>query len=269
VSAARTVAVEFVDVSTGVSFARSDIPAEQLPVIFTANTTLTLAGQSWTVVRAEPPTAAEFSASGRLVLTLSRVTPQDILYSLPTLCERLPAIAEAASDLDPLSLHEDDWQQVELISADLASVAATQLAAVRRVYDEQAVTGSGGAIVGFRNLHLRTAPASPLTPPIPLAQLHQMLPPQRTYNGVGFTGTAGTAVDSFAYGYGPVDVYGLAPGGAVTVLGLQVTRPRSHTVDTATRLAALMRAATVVLVDWCRCTMLDADSVGAYLQRTG
>lgn len=272
-SIVRSVAVEFVDASTGQSFARSDIPAEQLPATFTVDTTLTLAGESWSVVRADPPTAAEFCVSGRLVLTLSRVTyvlPHDILYSLPTLCDRLPAVAPATSDLDRLQLHEDDWRQVELISAGLADVVATELAAVRRVYEEHAVTGPDGGISGFRSLHVRSAPAAPLIPPLPQPELRQMLPAQRTYAGVGFVGAPGTTIDSFAFGYGPINVYGLAPEGAVAVLGLQISGPRSDAFDdTAAGLADIMRACTLTLVDWCRCTMVGADSVGAYLRALG
>ena len=271
-SVARAVEVQFVDASTGQCFARSDVPAEQVPATFDVDTTLSLAGDSWSVVRAEPPTAAEFRASGRLVLTLSRVTsvsPHDILYSLPTLCDGLPAVDPGTAGVDLLQLHEDDWRQVELVSADLADVVATELAAVRRVYDVHAVTGSDGGLAGFRDLHVRRRPDAPLIPPLPQTTIRQMLPAQQTFAGVGFGGPE-TAVNSFAFGYGPINVYGLAAGDTITVLGLQIGRVRfSAANDTAAGLEGIMRVFALTLVDWCRCTVVDADSLGAYIQAMG
>jgi hypothetical protein len=237
------------------------------------DTTLSLAGEPWSVVRAEPPTAAEFGASGRLVLTLSRVvsvSPNDILYSLPTLYERLPAVAPAAADLDLLQLHEDDWRQVELVSAGLLDVVHAELAAIQQVHQEHAVTAPDGGLVGFRSLHVRTAPAEPLSPPLSKARLLEMLPAQHTYPGVGFASTPGLATDSFAYASGPVNIYGLATGDEVTVLGVQTGGPRSEAIaDAAAGLAGLMGASGLVLVDWCRCATVGPDSIGTYLQGTG
>ena len=272
-SVARTVEVQFVDASTGQCFARSDVPAEQLPATFDVDTTLSLAGDSWSVVRAEPCTAVEFLAGGRLMLTLSRVmsvSPHDILYSLPTLCDGLPAIDPATAGVDLLQLHEDDWRQLELVSIDLADVVAAELAAVRRVYDVHAVTGADGGLAGFRDLHVRRRPEAPLIPPLPVTTIRQMLPAHQTFAGVGFGGGPETAVDSFAFGYGPINVYGLAAGDTITVLGLQIGRaPFSAANDTAAGLEGVMRAFALTLVDWCRCTVVDADSVGAYIQAMG
>src|SRR6266536_3198985 len=93
--AARTVSVEFLDAATGVVFARSDVPEGHLPDSFAPETTLHLGDDPWLVEHAEPSSAAEFVASGRLVLTVRRlatVSPQDVLYSLPTICHELPAV---------------------------------------------------------------------------------------------------------------------------------------------------------------------------------
>jgi hypothetical protein len=268
----RTVAVQFVDAATGRCFARSDVPVEQLPATFAVDTTLTLAGESWSVLQADPPTAAEFRVTGLLILTLSRVrsvSAHDMLYSLPTLNDRLPAVDRAGGGLDLLQLHEDDWRQVELVSADLSGVVASELAAVRRVYDEHAVTGADGGPIGFRDLHVRSRPEAPLIPPLPRTAIRQMLPAHHTFAGVGFADGVGIAVDSFAFRYGPISLYGLADGEAITVLGLQIGRARSTAAnDTAARLEGIMRTFTLTLVDWCRCAVVDADSVSSYFEAT-
>lgn len=193
------------------------------------------------------------------------VPPQDILYSLPTLCDQLPTVDPGAADADRLALHEDDWRQVELISAGLNEVVATELAAIRHIYEKQAVTASDGNITGFRSLHLRTSPTAPLAPPPPAAALHLALPAEHTYAGIGFADAPGVAVDSFGFTYGPFDIYGLITEGTVTVLALQLSRPPTGTGDASAALAALMRRHTLVLVDWCQCALIDADALDAYL----
>jgi DNA-binding transcriptional ArsR family regulator len=105
--------------ATGVVFARSDLPEGHLPDSFAPETILHLGDDPWLVKHAEPSSAAEFIVSGRLVLTVRRLTtvsPQDVLYSLPTICHALPAVGPAATRDDCLELHEDDWRQVELVS---------------------------------------------------------------------------------------------------------------------------------------------------------
>jgi hypothetical protein len=269
----RTVAVQFVDASTGQCFARSDVPVEQLPATFAVDTTLTLAGESWSVLQADPPTAAEFRTKGLLTLTLSRVrsvSAHDILYSLPTLYEGLPVVDPARARLDLLQLHEDDWRQVELVSPGLADVVASELAAVRRVYDEHAVTGADGGVIGFRDVHVRSRPEAPLIPALPRATILLALPAHHTFAGVGFANGVGIAVDSFAFRCGPISFYGLGAGETITVLGLQIGRARSTAAnDAAAGLEGIMRTFTLTLVDWCRCTVVDADSVGSYFEAMG
>src|SRR5690348_16903151 len=109
-AAARTVSVEFIDAPTGRVFARSDLPAGQLPDSFAPETTLHLGDDPWLVEHAEPWSAAEFVASGRLVLTVRRLTtvaPHDVRYSLPTICDALPVVGPAPTPVDCLELHED------------------------------------------------------------------------------------------------------------------------------------------------------------------
>jgi predicted RNase H-like HicB family nuclease len=62
-------------------------------------------GQHWEVVTADPVTADVFAQSRRLVLTLrqvqaTRTDPHEILYSLPTICGAIPAIAPGTSKLN-------------------------------------------------------------------------------------------------------------------------------------------------------------------------
>jgi hypothetical protein len=255
-SAATRVSVEFVDAETGKGFARTDMPVEQLPDSFAPETTVHLGGDPWVVERADPVTAAECARSGRLVLTVRRivtVSPRDILYSLPTVCDRLPPFGPSPTPIETLELHEDDWRQVEFVSRDRRSALEEELAAIERVYESHSQRDAQGRVFGFREIHVRRI--EPLTQPVPWSALRALLPaPDIEYGAVSFRDHAGAVAGSFALGYGPLSWYGLNDDGAVPVLALRYSgRPSMATV------ADVLRAFDLLLVDWCRRAAVDAD----------
>jgi hypothetical protein len=220
--AVRTVSVEFVDAASGVVFARSDLPEGHLPDSFAPQTTLHLGDDPWLVEHAEPSSAAELVASGRLVLTVRRLTtvsPHDVLYSLPTICHALPAVGPATMSVDCLELHEDDWRQVELVARSQATAVNAELDAIQVVYEQYGIRDSGGRLVGFNKIHVR--PIVPLLEPVSRQRLRDLLAsPGREYGGVRLRDSAEVAVGSFALGVGRLVWYGVAERDSVTVLGL-------------------------------------------------
>src|SRR5579885_2574053 len=131
----RPIQVMFIDTATGKPFATVALPADHLPQSFEAETTFHLGDEEWSVAQADPMTAAEFIQTGQLTVTLakiSRVNPQDILYSLPTICDAIPAIAEGSTKLRKrvFELHEDDWRQREFISVDHRDAIEAEFASI-------------------------------------------------------------------------------------------------------------------------------------------
>lgn len=228
--------VELVDAGTGQVIARAELPVEQLPESFEADTTLHLGGDDWSVESAEPMTRAEYVASGKLRVVmrkLERVDPKAILFSLPTIENTLPPIG--AGEGDALPLHEDDWRQLELVSSALEPEIAAELADIRA-----ALTTRKGA--GYEKLHVRSRIAKPLAGrEIQLAALATALgDPARGQVAIG----GGLVVGGFAY---PVDdgvVYGHEDGGLVQVLAL-LGEPDP-------KLVAFAKLHDLVLVTWCR-----------------
>src|SRR5512139_1797456 len=152
---ARTVRVVFINANSGEVIGQSDMPLEQLPESFDAPTTLQIGQKSWSVDRAEPSTAAEFGRTGRLELLLrpvEMVSPQDILYSLPTICGDLPALDPRGDRTRCYVLREDDWRQHEFVSADQLGAVAEEFAAIRRIYADHAHTV--GEITAFDAIHV-------------------------------------------------------------------------------------------------------------------
>lgn len=240
--------MRFLAADGGRPIGEGDFAPDQLPESFEARTTLEVAGHSWEVVKAEPMTRAEYAETGRLTIVMrkieiTRVSPNDILYSLPTINDVLPAIAPGSTKLgkNVLELHEDDWRQVELISRELREIVAAELVQIRRILGER--TGPG-----FKEIHVRKQPASPLVERhITFDSLVRALPNARQLDGVAFTNVAGLVANGFAIESGDMRVYGLVQDGSITTLALQQPAPAiPHT------LVGLASEQGLLLVDWCR-----------------
>jgi hypothetical protein len=271
------VTVIFVDGADGKEVGRSTLPADQIPENLDAGTTVDIAGTTWLVEQAEPYEAAERRASPTLTLILRRAATQvvparDILFSLPSICDALPPVAGTRSGASAFEIHEDEWRQVEMVAGRLSDVIDSELHAIRVIYDEHARRASNGAITGFSAIHVRSQPARPLPRPLPLRQVLGRLPqPDRQYDGVAFDGATGVAAGSFAVSFGPVSLYGLAEGDAIEVLCLdnRATPDAVLPPSLISSVQEVLAAFDLVMVDWCRCSVIGPASVAAYLSDDG
>ncbi|MFF3561298.1 hypothetical protein ACFYXS_14775 [Streptomyces sp. NPDC002574] len=273
-SPAEVVRVVLVDAGTGQEFARTELSAGQLPDSFEPATRLDLGGEPWTVVRADPPTATEFLASGSLVLVLRRieqVDPREIRYSLPTFFDPLPPAEAPTGTGEPFVIHEDDWRQTEMVSRRLAGQVEAELRAIRRIHRQHSrVVGEGASSVHvYDEIHIRRAPTAPLATEVPQRRLFELLPVGGTsYTGVRCRDEQGRVVDSFAVDAGPLTVYGQSQAGRVTVLCLAPSADApgpSAAAECAAGLARAMREFDLLLVDWCGGLLVDASGVGDFL----
>jgi hypothetical protein len=266
------VTVIFVDGTDGKEVGRSKLPPDQLPEAFDADTTVDIGGTTWAVERAEPEGAAQWRASRKLTLVLRRAVAQavpvrDILFSLPSICDELPSVAGTRGGGDAFEIHEDDWRQVEMVAGSLSGVIQSELRAIQAIYQERAHRASHGGIIGFSDIHVRSQPVRPLPEPLSLRRVLGMLPrPSRQYAGVAFKGTAGVAAGSFAAAFGRVNLYGLADGDAINVLCLDGrAAPDAGSPGLIPALQEVVRVFDLVIVDWCRCSVIGPDSVAGYL----
>jgi hypothetical protein len=64
----RIIRVTFVDQPSGAVISTVRMPLERLPEAFAIDTRLAMAGESYLVVRAEPPTKPQFAATKQLTV---------------------------------------------------------------------------------------------------------------------------------------------------------------------------------------------------------
>src|SRR5262249_49848811 len=155
-----------------------------LPDTFEIDTTLHIGSDSWTVSQAIPSTKAEFRKSGKVSLYLHKpkvttVPIAELLYSLPTVSDALPELVDQKSLENIVVFHEDDWRQVELVSAKQSDLVEQELSSIREIYEKQRVES------GFKALHVRKLVTAPLsTSHLSLAELKKTVGMSHEYAGV-------------------------------------------------------------------------------------
>lgn len=280
--------VTLTDANTGRQMAQTHLPADRLPESFAAETTMHIAGEHWRVVFADPMTREEALRRGELRLSLAKaavVPTKDILYTLPTICPDLPRTTSHVTAQGmyalALRLHEDDWRQIELISASYDNTIGEELAGITRVF--QTAGKYNGRFWGFRDIYRRQTITAPLRPLISLKDLAAQLPLDTvTFAGVSYQESNGLIERGFAFDLGGLAVYGVNSEGLATVLGIsrihdgQALRPRNILNAMAAMqglsapnlpevpgsvcaaLAALMVRYELRLVDWCAMRVIPA-----------
>lgn len=244
----QAIHVRFVDHPTGAVQASSEVPLAQLPDSFDARSTLKIGDATYRVTRAEPATKAEFAASGRLTLALSKLEPIDpkqLLYSLPTICgAALPLQEPAHAGIEPLRLHEDGWRQCELIaSLHLADIDA-ELAAIAEIATQHA------ADRGWRAIHVRERIERPLPPGVAWADVAGAFPKAAPLPAITFGGHPEAIVGAVGLRLPDgVAVWGVEQGGDLRVLCVEGIAAAS--AETIAALQSVAREHQLVLVDWC------------------
>jgi hypothetical protein len=239
-----TIRVQLIDATTQKLLAEADLPADQLPESFEASTTLHIGGDDWHVEQAEPVTRAEYVASGRLRLVIHKITyvdPKELLFSLPTLANELPAMRDGDASA-ALVLHEDDWRQVELVSSRFEPEIAAELAAIRVIY-------AARKGVAFEKLHVREHIPEPLAGvALSVDQIKAALGGDVARRELAIRDTPGVVEGGFAFLVDGGAVYGYELNDRVACICVHRMEP-----DVLFELAS---AHALVLVDWCAAAIL-------------
>lgn len=242
----RKIAVTLIDDATGAPFAKTEMEPADLPESFELATTLHLGAADWSVVRAEPRTRPEYNKAGRLELRLRRielVDLSDILFSLPSICDRLPEVGQAPLAGDERILHEDDWRQFEFVSRQLGSEVDAEIADILRIHEEERVDA------GWKKIHVRRRADPPIRALLTMGRLDEALG-GLAFRGVGFRGADSPIAAGFSFRTADgLECYGIEDEGRVVVLGVAGAAGERS----ANSLARIANELELELVDWCRC----------------
>lgn len=261
----RGIRVQLVDFDKRSTFASEYMEPERLPASFEAETTMHRNGEDWLVLEARPMTAAEFCETGELTLVLRKVEKaafadsDKILFSLPTITNAGPSIAPDTSKLEKetVELHEDDWRQVEWVSEEFVGDIEAELNAIRLIHEREREE------YGFRKIHVRERIATPLAGrSITIEALKAAMGEHAVaLDGVSVQGVAGIVTDSFAIRlFSSIEIYGIAPGGRVEVLGFQNVQTNNVGDADVKKLAEFAATNGLLLVDWCAARVIQPET---------
>lgn len=255
--------VEFINGADNSVIGVSNIPCKQLPDTFAINTNLDIKDQKWSVQSADPVDKAQFIKTGNLRLVLSRlsmVNPAEVLFSLPTISDDVGNVRGTTLPNEAIfAIHEDDWRQVEFISATFNPEIHQEFVDIQHVCNSEK---SGPA---FKKLHVRKRIPNPLAvSSLNLDGLKVIIPSQKRYDGVGFYKTPGTIPQSFAWNCGQqLVLWGIAKDdGKILRLCLSGLPARGEVPAISTALANLTERYQLSFVDWCRTTEIHSDAKG-------
>jgi len=251
------VKVTFIDQATGKAFAVSEMSPSDLPESFEPRTTFHIGSDEWSVVQASLKTRAEFGKARALTLRLSRITridPKEILFSLPSIYDRIPGTGDQPVDGSEFLLDEDDWRQFELVSSSLRAEVDEEIASICLIHQARQLTA------GWRKIHVRTKPEPPLACDLALDDLAHSLNSLSQLKGLTYRGASRRIIDGYSMTIpDALTIYGAAPNGKVQVIALGQYSTCSPSAESLNRLKALARDLELDLVHWCRCARVAPD----------
>jgi hypothetical protein len=249
--------VTFIDDSNGRSIGVTHIPANNLPESFERDTTINLSGVDWQVNNARPKTRAQYTKSKSLILWIDRIelmNPQNILYSLPSICDVVPGVNNKSLSGTELTIAEDDWRQFELISHKLADKVDTEIAKIQLIHETASVD------VGWREMYVRTKPAIPIVNNIALTHLASILKVSTKSTGITYHGCQSPISDGYSFQLNDdFSIYGVAPSSKVQVIAIGQDFNVSPNAESIDRLQQLARKFNLDLVHWCSCVRVSPD----------
>lgn len=280
--------VRFVEAGSGRVLTETNLPAESLPETFVlGKTALTIRSQLWTVVQADPVTRDGFLQTGQLTLTLEQPATQtpapvtnipakDILYPMPTICDAIPETgAPGDNEGTGYLLHEDDWRQVELVSAQYERAIDAEMADIEAIVRDHSVKIDEGR--AYKQIFIRQRIKAPIASPVPMSDIKAALPENSwTFGGVGFeksapaAGSGALIPNSFAFDLRVCVIYGQMVDGAAAVFGLKFgAGAYGDSAVVAAFLDRLISAHSLVLVDWYWRRKIGggASAINSYLQK--
>jgi hypothetical protein len=152
-----------------------------------------------------------------------------------------------------LELHEDDWRQIEFLSSAYEAEMQAELRAIRHIRQTAAVGP------GWRALHVRQRIPTPLS--VPWSAMVAAFPDAQWYDGLAYQCVAGLIEGGFSFEVAEAIVFGQQQQSIVNTLCLAESRATGREEVWNQLLKPWMARESLLLVDWCRCVVCDAQGL--------
>ena len=248
----KKILVEFIDHNTGELIARSAMKPGELPESFELNTTLNFQGQEWAVTEANPVHSKDFIESGSLKLKLqkiAKVDPNNILYTLPTISNEFPIIADRSSFNDfRTNFFEDDWRQREFLNRSSLPVVELEIEAIKKIWRDNSKKVDGN-FNAFTKIHVRSSIGLPGLA-IDMKKLQELLTIAQT--GSAYIDSHGFLENGFSFKTQNTTYSGVVLNNVVTELCV-----RTGNENSLPEIKAINHRFNLIHVDWYNCHIID------------
>lgn len=182
----------------------------------------------------------------------STMNPKDILFSVPTLCDKLPPLYPPTTSIAAggvARMHEDDWRQVEFVAESDRPSVERELAELRRFKVDKR---SGP---GWTDVYVRRSRGDSVRP-LGLRLPELLRTAHATSSSDLYIETGGAVAKvrgGFVANIQDVTLYGHAEaGGTVASLGMLTTGPAALEGEARAAILELSRTFALFIVDWHR-----------------
>ena len=191
-----------------------------------------------------------------------KIDLSDILYTTPTLENTFPEVEYTySSTFKGLTVHEDDWRQIEFVSTSLIELALEEVDSIRRIFEEQSKEIEVGLV--FKETHLRTKIPKPLAPPFPIQSLEKHFHDIQ-YGDYGFYDGSrakfGRKINTLGF-----QLYAIVIDNIVQVLGFHGLNSWDKLDEFKKCLKTFMEDQDLVIVDWRARLIISPNELDNYL----
>ena len=149
--------VEFINNLNNEIIGISEMSVDQLPETFEVETTMNLGDDIWVVNEAIPEKSIDFIKSKHLILKMSKVelmSPKEILFSLPTISNEIPASVPTSlfSDFE-YQILVDNWRQNEFLNDASRALINQEIEEINKIWKNCKIEDT--SFDGFTNCHVR------------------------------------------------------------------------------------------------------------------
>lgn len=272
----KTLRVEFVDTKGERLIGFDELRLKEIPVDFTEETWVEIDGDRWKVAKVQPATAKKALRSGTLTVHVDLVekrTPEAEapavevkeapVYSYPSRADQMPRMSGKRQDLRLLEMGTWEWRDCELTNASNRSVSKEVFGKIEELIQLNSTVRDGKTF--YTRQYDRYDFFAPLRgSKVTLEMIvTDYFPTSKAIDGLTFMGSDQVADSTFVFSVpSGVVFYGQEFDEVVRYLG--VHRPQrlmaTQLREDATILAEFMRKKGLILVDWPKRQIVEADS---------
>ncbi len=272
----KTLRVEFVDTKGERLIGFDELSLKEIPVDFTEETWVEIDGDRWKVAKVQPATAKKALRSGTLTVHVDLVekrTPEAEapavevkevpVYSYPSRADQMPRMSGKRQDLRLLEMGTWEWRDCELTNASNRSVAKEVFGKIEELIQLNSTIREGKTF--YTRQYDRYDFFAPLRgSKVTLEMIvTEYFPASKAIDGLTFMGSDQVADSTFVFSVpSGVVLYGQEFDEVVRYLGVHrpATLMATQLREDATILAEFMRKKGLILVDWPKRQIVEADA---------